>query len=200
MRVGSLHVGQTSITLDAETGAERSMRPPGAIWVPPMRLASRIGRGFWCFVCMLRFSTITFPSRGRASRIRPCLPRSLPVSIWTVSPFFSLIAVVISLKHLWSQAHDLHEVLLAQLAGNRPEDARSTWIALCVDDHRRVLVERDQCSVVAPERLLRPHDDGLHHLTLLDRSLRGSGLDGGGDDVPDTRVAALRAARDADAE
>src|SRR6185437_7660756 len=106
----------------------------------------------------------------------------------------------ISLEHLWSQAHDLHEVLLTQLAGHRPEDARPTRVALCVDDHRRVLVERDQRSVVAAERLLRPHDDGLHHFTLLDAPLRGSSLDGGRDDVADTRVAAARTARNADAE
>src|SRR5665213_1052184 len=189
MRVGSLHVGQTSITFDTDTAIGRSMIPPGAICVPPMRLASRIGRGFWCFFMMLRFSTMTFPSRGRASITRPCFPRSLPESMWTVSPFLIFIAVAMSLEHLWSQAHDLHEVLLAQLAGNRPEDARPAWIALCIDDHCRVLVERDQCSVVAAVGLLRPHDDGLHHFALLDRALRGSSLDSRSDDVADTRVA-----------
>src|SRR3954454_3056731 len=149
MRVGSLHVGQTSITFDTETAAGRSMIPPGAICVPPMRLASRIGRGFWCFFIRFRFSTITLPSRGRASITRPCLPRSLPASMCTVSPFLIFIAVVICLEHLWSQAHDFHEVLLAQLAGHWPEDARPARVAGCVDDHRRVLVERDLRSVVA---------------------------------------------------
>ena len=43
----------------------------------------------------------------------------------------------------------------------------------CVDDHGRVLVERDRGAVVAAERLLRPHDDRLHDLALLDRALRG---------------------------
>src|SRR5215470_18364926 len=124
MRVGSLHVGQTTITFDTFTAEARSMIPPGIICAPPMRLASRIGRGFWCRFWMLRFSTITLPSRGRASRTRPCLPRSLPVSICTVSPFLIFSCVAIVLEHLGSQAHDLHEVLLAQLAGDRPEDAR----------------------------------------------------------------------------
>src|SRR6476661_4966131 len=114
MRVGSLHVGQTSITFDADTAAERSTRPPGAICALPM-----------------------------------------------------------------------------QLAGNRPEDARPARVAGCVDDHCGVLVERDQRSVVASEGLLRAHDDGLHHFALLDRALRGCGLDGRRDDVPDTRVTAL---------
>src|SRR5262249_20586152 len=137
--------------------------------------------------------------RGRASMTRPCLPRSLPASMWTTSPFLIFIATVMS-KHLWSQAHDLHEVLLAQLAGDRPEDARPARVAGCVDDHRRVLVERDQRSVVAAEGLLRTHDDGLHHVALLDRPLRGRGLDGRRDDVADTCVAAPGAARNADAE
>src|SRR5581483_5450960 len=127
-RVGSLHVGQTSITFDVDTAAGRSMRPPGAICVPPMREASRIGRGFWCRVMRFRFSTITLLSRGRASRTRPCLPRSLPASICTVSPFLIFSCVDILLEHLGSQAHDLHEVLLAQLAGDRPEDARPTRV------------------------------------------------------------------------
>src|SRR2546421_7783753 len=166
------------------------MMPPGAICVPPMRFASRIGRGFWCFFITLRFSTMTFPSRGRASITRPCLPRSLPASMWTVSPFLIFIVVAICLEHLWSQADDLHEVLLTQLAGDGPEDARPARVAGCVDDHRRVLVERDQRSVVAAEGLLRPHDDGLHHVPFLDRPLRGSSLDGGRDDVADTCVAA----------
>src|SRR6476469_6073167 len=104
------------------------------------------------------------------------------------------------LEHLWSQADDLHEVLLTQLTGNRPEDARPARVAGCVDDHCGVLVERNQRSVVASEGLLRAHDDGLHHFALLDRALRGCGLDGRRDDVADTRVAALRATRNADAE
>jgi hypothetical protein len=34
------------MTFDTDTAAGRSMIPPGAICVPPMREASRIGRGF----------------------------------------------------------------------------------------------------------------------------------------------------------
>src|SRR3954453_18195399 len=86
IRVGRLHVGQTSITLATGTGAAFAITPPGVICVPPMRFASRIGRGrvwrFWMF----RFSTMTRCSRGRASITRPSLPRSLPESMWTTSP------------------------------------------------------------------------------------------------------------------
>ena len=69
-----------------------------------------------------------------------------------------------------------------------------------VDDDGGVLVERDQRAVVAAVRLLRPDDDRLHDLALLDRALRRGGLHGSDDDVADARVAAVRAAHDADAE
>ena len=44
-------------------------------------LALRIGRGFVCRFIMFRFSTMTRSREGCASRMRPCLPRSLPDSI-----------------------------------------------------------------------------------------------------------------------
>src|SRR5437660_12586133 len=185
MRVGSLHVGQTTITFPTGTGVGLSMIPPGATCVPPMRLASRIGRGFWCRRATLRFSTTTLRSLGRASRTRPCLPRSLPASICTRSPFFTFI-VGIS-EHLRSQRDDLHEVLLAQLARDRPEDAGAARIALVVDDHGGVLVECDRRAVVPAERLLRADDDGADDLALLDGALRCRGLDGADDDVAHAR-------------
>ena len=37
-------------------------------------------------VITFRFSTSTRPARGRASMMRPCLPRSLPARICTMSP------------------------------------------------------------------------------------------------------------------
>src|SRR4051794_112789 len=104
------------------------------------------------------------------------------------------------LEDLRREADDLHEVAVAQLAGHRPEDARPARVVLGVDDHGGILVERDVGAVLAPELLLRAHDDGLHHVALLDRALRIGLLDGGGDDVPDAGVAPARAALDADAE
>src|SRR5439155_12209670 len=104
------------------------------------------------------------------------------------------------LQNLRCERDDLHEVLFAQLTGDRPEDARAARVARAVDQHRGVLVERDRGAVVAAERLPRAHDDRLDDLALLDGALRAGGLDGGRDHVADARVAALRATRDADAE
>src|SRR5436190_574545 len=104
------------------------------------------------------------------------------------------------LEHLRRKRHDLHEVAVAQLAGDRPEDAGATRVVLRVDDHCGVLVEADVGAVLAPELLARADDDGLDDLALLDRALRGRGLDGRGDHVAHARIAALRAALDPDAE
>src|SRR3954467_15044056 len=104
------------------------------------------------------------------------------------------------LEHLRREADDLHEVAVAQLAGDRAEDARPPRVVLRVDDHGGVLVEGDVRAVLAPELLLRAHDDGLDDLALLDRALRIGLLDGRRDDVADAGVAAARAALDADAQ
>ena len=83
------------MTFETGTGAGLSRIPPGTICVPPMREESRIGRGFVCRFATLRFSTMTRRSDGRASITRPRFPRSLPVIICTVSPFFTFIFVAI---------------------------------------------------------------------------------------------------------
>src|SRR3954469_13569144 len=104
------------------------------------------------------------------------------------------------LEHLRREADDLHEVAVAQLAGHRAEDARAPRVVLRVDDHGGVLVEGDVRAVLAPELLLRAHDDGLDDLALLDGALRVGLLDGRRDDVADAGVAPARAALDADAQ
>src|SRR5215212_11455172 len=144
---------------------------------------------------MLMPSTYT-RSLDRSTRmILPVLPLSLPEITMTSSSVRSFIS-----EHLRGKRDDLHEPAVAQLAGHRPEDAGAARVVLGVDDHRGVLVEGDVGAVLAAELLLRPHDDGLDHLALADGPLRVGLLDGGGDDVADARVAAARAALDADAQ
>src|SRR5207248_6233684 len=103
-------------------------------------------------------------------------------------------------KHLWCEGHDLHEVALAQLAGDGAEDARPARVSLVVDDHGRVLVEGDVGAVLAVVLLLRAHHHRRHHLALLDAAVGRRLLDRADDDVADAGVAALAAALDADAE
>src|SRR5581483_3626396 len=199
-RVGRPQAGQTTITFETSIGAGFSITPPGWICGAPMRPESLIGRGFVCRLTMFRFSTTTRRSRGLASSTLPCLPRSLPLRIWTRSPFFTFSVVGMSSQHLRRERHDLHEVLLPELAGDGAEDARPARVPLVVDDHGGVLVEGDRGSVLAVLRLLRAHDHRAHDLALLDRPLRTGRLDRADDDVADTRVAPVRPAHDADAE
>src|SRR5436190_5640631 len=146
---------------------------------------------------MFRPSTKTFDFPGSTRRTRPVLPRSLPLMTTTSSSRRIFAAM---LEHLRREGDDLHEVALAQLAGHRAEDARAARVVLGVDDHGGVLVEGDVGAVLAPELLLRAHDDGLDHLALADGPLRVGGLHRGGDHVAYARVAPARAALDPDAE
>src|SRR5919107_4337272 len=114
--------------------------------------------------------------------ILPVLPLSLPEITMTLSSVRSFIS-----EHLRGERDDLHEPAVAQLARHRAEDARAARVVLGVDDHGRVLVEGDVRAVLAPELLLRAHDDGLDDIALLDRPVRVGLLDRGHDDVPDTR-------------
>src|SRR5256885_4680225 len=125
----------------------------------------------------------------------PVLPRSLSAITTTSSSVRSFIS-----EHLRRERDDLHEPAVAQLAGHRPEDARPARVVLGVDDHGGVLVERDVGAVVAPELLLRAHDDRLDDVALLDRAVRVGLLDRRHDRVADAGVAAARAAHHADAE
>src|SRR5215208_1456507 len=127
----------------------------------------------------------------------PVLPLSLPEMTITLSSWRILDAMS---EHLRGERDDLHEAAVAQLARDRAEDARPARVVLGVDDHRGVLVEGDVGAVVAPELLLRAHDDRLHDVALLDRPVRVGLLDRGHDDVPHARVAAARAAHHTDRE
>src|SRR6201991_3203564 len=117
----------------------------------------------------------------------PVLPLSLPEMTITWSSVRSLAPIS---EHLRRERDDLHEPAVAQLARHRAEDARAARVVLGVDDHRSFLVEGDVGAVLAPELLLRTHDDGLDDIALLDRPVRVGLLDGGDDDVPHARVAA----------
>src|SRR3954453_12521980 len=127
----------------------------------------------------------------------PVLPLSLPAMTTTLSSARSFAGIS---EHLRGERDDLHEPAVAQLARHRAEDARPARVVLGVDDHGGVLVEGDVRAVLAPEFLLRAHDDRLDDVALLDRPVRVGLLDGGHDDVAHARVAAARAAHHADRE
>src|SRR3954468_4568864 len=195
-RVGSFDFGSSSITFEMWIGPSWCVTPPTS----PARCASRIVRGRWWRVVMLRPSTNTRLFLGSTALTVPVLPLSLPVITLTVSPLRIFKRCAIALEDLRGQGDDLHEVAVAQLARHRAEDARAARVVGGVDDHGRVLVEGDVGAVLAAELLLGPHDHGRHDLALLDVAVRDRLLDRGDDGVADAGVAALRASADADAQ
>src|SRR5262249_40671979 len=94
-----------------------------------------------------------------------------------------------------------HEVAIAQLAGDGPEDPGSPRVvAGRVDQHGRVFVEGDVGAVRAAELLPGADDDRLNDLALADAALRAGLFDGRRDHVADPGIAAVGAALDPDAE
>src|SRR5919197_2263066 len=98
------------------------------------------------------------------------------------------------------ERHDLHELLLAQLAAHRPEDARGARLALLRDEHGGVLIEPDVGAVLALGLLGGAHDHRPHHLALLDLAGGDGVLDRDHDDVPEAAVAPLGPTQHADHE
>src|SRR3954447_21475679 len=96
----------------------------------------------------------------------PPLPFAGPAITWTVSPFL-MRSLGIS-EHLRGQRDDLHELLVAQLAAHRAEDAGAARVTVVAEDDRRVLVEADVGAVRTPALLHRAHDDRLDDVALLD--------------------------------
>src|SRR4029077_16679345 len=101
---------------------------------------------------------------------------------------------------LRGKADDLHEVALAQLTGDRPEDGRTSWVVGLGQQDGGVLVETDERAVGAPGFLVDADHDRLHDLALFDLSASLCGLDGGGVNVPHRRVLAVMPAGHADAK
>src|SRR5688572_10652860 len=89
------------------------------------------------------------------------------------------------LEHLRRERDDLHEVALAQLARDRPEDAGAARLVLRVQEHRGVVVEADLRSVGAPVLLRLAHHDGAHDLALLHTRVRDGVLHRGDEDIAD---------------
>src|SRR5712664_2746998 len=90
---------------------------------------------------------------GRVRRTSPCLPLSLPAVTITGSPGASssqrrfdcgLFLSICLLQDLRGERDDLHEVALAQLACDGPEDAGAARVVDLSEKDDRVLVEADQ--------------------------------------------------------
>eukprot|EP00456_Euglypha_rotunda_P044729 TRINITY_DN3532_c1_g1_i10.p1 TRINITY_DN3532_c1_g1~~TRINITY_DN3532_c1_g1_i10.p1 ORF type:complete len:328 (+),score=34.73 TRINITY_DN3532_c1_g1_i10:131-1114(+) len=99
------------------------------------------------------------------------------------------------LEDLRGERDDLHEVLRAQFAGDRSEDAGAAGIVGGVDEDDRVAVETQVAAVGTAHGRLGTDDDRFRDLTLFHRGVRGALLDVHGDDVTDMGVRGLLAHR-----
>src|SRR4051794_21284630 len=114
------------------------MIPASAVWVCR-----------WWRLIMLTPCTVTRPVLGNTWSTLPCLPLSSPEMTCTVSPLVTcsrirtgawwrtrlafLYTSGFMLQHLRRERDDLHVPLLAQLAGDGPEDARGPRLAVVRD-------------------------------------------------------------------
>src|ERR1700674_5815297 len=176
--------------------------PPCATCTPPRLCPAFV----WRLSRLTPLTTILCLS-GIVRSTSPCLPLSLPAMTITGSPgarsraltlSFALFFSISFLEDLRGERDDLHEVALAKLARDRTEDAGPARVVRLRQEHGRVLVESDERSVRALVLLVHSHDDGLHHLALLDLTARLGGLDGGVNDVDDIGVFAVVPAGHAD--
>src|SRR6185295_4652206 len=96
------------------------------------------------------------------------------------------------------QRHDLHVLLLPELARHGTEDAGRAGLARVVDQHGGVLVEADVGPVLAAGFLGGPHDHRPGHVALLDLAGRDRVLHRHHYDVSQAGIAPARAAEHAD--
>src|SRR5258708_7427568 len=151
---------------------------------------------FWflrmCFLIICTPSTITRCFLGMTAMILPRLPRSAPAMTTTSSPFLTCNLFITS-NHFRRERDNLHEFLLAQLPGDRAEDARPARVVFLVNDDNGVAVEAQVRAVIAPDGLAGADDDRVHHVTLFHRAVGRGFLDVRLDDVADDGVALVAA-------
>src|SRR5687768_3056307 len=186
-------------------------------------LCSSARRARRCRFTMFTPSIVTRPVFAKTRRMRPSFPLSSPRTTRTRSPFVTCIltrcrfsswrlcrtararSVFLCLRirtsdHLGGERHDLHVLLFTQLARDRAEDARRSWLALLGDDDDGVLVEPDVAAILPPRLLHRAHDDRTRYVRLLHRAVRQRVLDRDDHLIAEARVPPLRAAKNADDE
>src|SRR6478736_3494543 len=140
------------------------------------------GFGLVCFLTRLMPSMIRWESSLRSDTV-PRLPLSRPANTMTWSPLRILFMALLSLQNFRCQRHDLHELLGAQLARDRSEDAGADWLQLGVEQHSCVAVELDERTVCTTDALGGADHHCAVDLALFDATPRSGFLDADLDDV-----------------
>src|SRR5689334_18397536 len=103
-----------------------------------------------------------------------------------------------SSEYFGCEADDLHEVPLAEFAGDGAEDAGAARILILVDNDDRVVVEPEDAAVFTLDGLPGANNDAANNFALLHLPSGGSLTDVRGDDVTDSGLELVLLADDAD--
>mmetsp|Transcript_27072 Transcript_27072/g.34845 ORF Transcript_27072/g.34845 Transcript_27072/m.34845 type:complete len:241 (-) Transcript_27072:489-1211(-) len=109
-------------------------------------------------MAMLMPSTTALPADGFTEVIVPSLPLSLPARTTTLSPFFSLAAI---LQHLRRERDDFHHAFCAKLTNNWAKDTCTYWLVGVVQDYGCVPVKADCSAIFTTDFFSGAYDDGL---------------------------------------
>src|SRR3990172_6779766 len=101
--------------------------------------------------------------------------------------------------YLAGEAHDFHELAVAELAGHRAEDPRAARVLVGVDQPHGVRIEPHVAAVLPAGGFLRPHDHGPHDRLLFDFARRQRVFHAANDDVAQPGHALAAAAEHFDA-
>src|SRR5438067_9841343 len=164
--------------------------------IPPVTPV--LGFGLTAFLATFTPSTMTCSPSTRLLTT-PRLPLSLPART-TTSSFLRILSIATPLQNFWCQGHDLHELLGAQLARHRPEDAGTDRLQLGVQQDSSIAVELDQGTVLAAHTFGGTHDNSVVNFTLFDAATWGCDFDGDLDHVANACITALGAAQYLDAQ
>src|SRR4051794_11562960 len=108
------------------------------VTMPPVLAPRAVWPILVCLRMRLTPSTRTRCTLGYAAITLPVTPRSFPLITRTVSPFFTCIFAMA--QSTSGARDDLHDLLVAQLAAHRAEDARPARVAVGLEDDGGVLV------------------------------------------------------------
>src|SRR5690606_8012700 len=70
-------------------------------------------------------------------------------------------------EHFRRERDDLHELLVTQLTGNRPEDAGTDRLELIVEEHSGVAVKLDERTIRTTHAFGGANNHSVVHVTLL---------------------------------
>src|SRR5437868_3302187 len=118
----------------------------------------------------------------------------------TWSPLRILFMALLSLENFGCQRHDLHELLGAQFARDRSEDAGADGLQLGVEQHSCVAVEFDEGAVCTTDALGGANHHCTVDLAFFDATARSSFLDADLDDVAHAGITPLGATEHLDTQ